>query len=65
MPLNFNLTALRLRRSGVFIVNFKHISHLFLQFLLLTLNRFVGIDSIRLKKYGGKFSLYYSSKIVK
>ena len=26
------------RRSGVFIVNFEHISHLFLVFLLLTLN---------------------------
>ena len=27
------------RRSGVFIVNFEHISHLVLLFLLLTLNR--------------------------
>ena len=27
------------RRSGVFIVNFKHISHFFLVFLLLTLNK--------------------------
>ena len=27
------------RRSGVFIVNFGHISHLFLVFLLLTLNK--------------------------
>ena len=26
------------RHSGVFVVNFKHISHLFLVFLLLTLN---------------------------
>ena len=26
------------RRSGVFIVNFEHISHLFLVFLLFTLN---------------------------
>ena len=26
------------RRSGVFIVNFEHISHFFLVFLLLTLN---------------------------
>ena len=26
------------RRSGVFIVNFEHISHLILVFLLLTLN---------------------------
>ena len=27
------------RRSGVFIINFKHISHLFLMFLQLTLNK--------------------------
>ena len=27
------------RRSGIFIVNFEHISHLVLMFLLLTLNR--------------------------
>ena len=27
------------RRSGVFIVNFENISHLFLVFLLLTLNK--------------------------
>ena len=27
------------RRSGVFIVNFEHISHLFLVFLLFTLNK--------------------------
>ena len=27
------------RRSGVFIVNFEHISHLFLVFLLLILNK--------------------------
>ena len=27
------------RRSGVFIVNFEHISHLFLMFLLLTLEK--------------------------
>ena len=26
-------------KKGVFIVNFKHISHLFLVFLLLTLNK--------------------------
>ena len=29
----------RWRRSGVFIVNFEHISHLFLVFILLTLNK--------------------------
>ena len=27
------------RGSGIFIVNFEHISHLFLEFLLLTLNK--------------------------
>ena len=27
------------RRSGVFVVNFEHISHLVLEFLLLTLSR--------------------------
>ena len=27
------------RRSGVFIVNFEHISHLFVAFLLLILNQ--------------------------
>ena len=30
------------RRSGVFIVNFEHISHLFLVFLLLTLSRLMS-----------------------
>ena len=29
----------QLRRSGIFIVNFEHISHLFLVFLLSTLNK--------------------------
>ena len=29
----------QLRRSGVFIVNFEHISHLVLVFLLLTLSK--------------------------
>ena len=28
-----------LRRSGAFVVNFKYISHFFLVFLLLTLNK--------------------------
>ena len=35
-----NIETLRhCRRSGVFIVNFEHISHLFLVFLLLNLNK--------------------------
>ena len=29
------------RRSGVFIINFEHISQLFLMFLLLTLNKYI------------------------
>ena len=29
------------RRSGVFIVNVEHISHLFLVFLSLTLNKYI------------------------
>ena len=29
------------RRSGVFIINFKHISNFFLVFLLLTLNMYL------------------------
>ena len=30
-------------RLGVFIVNFEHISHLFIVFLLLTLNKYILI----------------------
>ena len=33
------ITCSKLRRSGVFIVNFEHITHLVLVFLLLTLSR--------------------------
>ena len=36
---NLSVKASEWRRSGVFIVNFEHISHLFLVFLLLTLNK--------------------------
>ena len=35
---NKNTRTTSRRRSGVFIVNFEHISHLFLVFLLLTVN---------------------------
>ena len=35
------------RCTGVFIVNFKHISHLFLVFLLLTLNMSMFAESCR------------------
>ena len=39
------------RLSTVFVVNFEHVSHLFLLFLLLTLNRhmFTGFHSISLR----------------
>ena len=33
----------QLRRSGIFIVNFEHISHLVLGFLLLTLIRLMPV----------------------
>ena len=41
------------RRSGVFIVNFEHISHLFLVFLLLTLNKqmLAGILKISVNEF--------------
>ena len=44
------------RRSGVFIINFKYISHLVLVFLMLTLNRsfHIGYD---LQFYTGKASI--------
>ena len=34
------------RRSGVSIVNFEHISHLVLVFLLLTLNRLIPTERL-------------------
>ena len=34
-----NIYLFKRHRSGVFIVNFENISHLFLAFLLLTLNK--------------------------
>ena len=37
--LTIKTERLHLRRSNVFIVNFEHISHLFVEFLLFTLNR--------------------------
>ena len=38
------------RRSGIFIVNFKHISHLVLVFLLLTLNMYLPAGLLALTK---------------
>ena len=35
--------------SSVFIVNFKHISHLFLELLLLTLNKWMLVGKLRLR----------------
>ena len=39
------------RRSGVFIVNFEHISHLVLVSLLLTLSRQMPAGIIYIRKY--------------
>ena len=41
------------RHSGVFIVNFEHISHLFLMFLLLTLNKLMlpGLSHVSVVQY--------------
>ena len=39
------------RRSDVFIVNFEHISHLFLVSLLLTLSRQMPAGIIYIRKY--------------
>ena len=36
-----NTRTTSLSRSGVFIVNFEHISHLFLAFLLLILKKYI------------------------
>ena len=38
------------RRSGVFIVNFGHISHLFLKFLLLTVNMCLAVGYVLTKQ---------------
>ena len=38
------------RRSGIFIVNFEHISHLVLVFLLLTLSRYMSTGIANLLK---------------
>ena len=61
------------RRFGVFIVNFEHISHLFLGFLLLTLRRKLPIgylylnDSfarVYLKKWWNKKNGIYRLRII-
>ena len=38
------------RRSGAFIMNFEHISHLVLVFLLLTLSRYMPAESKKFRK---------------
>ena len=48
IPLLLNINILVARRSGVFIVNFDHVSHLALIFLLLTLN--MQLPANKLKK---------------
>ena len=46
----------RKRRSGIFIINFEHLSHFFLVFLLLALNKQMlagnAQDSSRARGYG-------------
>ena len=46
------------RRSGIFIVDFEHISHLVLEFLLLTLTRnYWDIDGALMHVHVGCFCL--------
>ena len=52
---NTNTRTCQWRRSGVFIANFEHISHLLLVFLLLTLSN--GYNSIT-HHYKSMFSSY-------
>ena len=46
-------------RSGIFIVNFEHISHLVLDFLLLTLNMLLPNGLILEVKFDGNPSLNF------
>ena len=59
------------RRSGVFIVNFDHISHLVLVFLLLTLNMqlpagylYLIVDVRRTKKHITVYILHHNSSFL-
>ena len=45
-------TTLITRHSGVFIINFEHISHLVLVFLLLTLSRKTLAELVQSKNHG-------------
>ena len=40
------LERIKWRRSGVFIVNFEHFSHHVLVILLLTLSRWISVESV-------------------
>ena len=44
-------TMCEMRRSGVFIVNFEHISQLFLVFLLLTLSWYMPPGKEKIRDY--------------
>ena len=44
-----NTRTMSLTRSGVFIVNFEHISPLFLIFLMLTLNKYMLVEILKVK----------------
>ena len=51
-------TTPKWRRSGVFIVNFQHISHLVLLFLLLTLNMKLPAGvTLSYQIFGGKITI--------
>ena len=47
-------------RSGVFIVNFEHISHLVLVFLLLTLSRFIPTGMKCVNSFQANFAFLYT-----
>ena len=49
------------RLSGIFIVNFEHTSHLFLEFTLLTLTRYMFFET-DLKAFSLNISTFFSEK---
>ena len=51
------------RRFGVSIVNFQHISHLFLMFLLLTLNKSMWAGNMLKRNAAATFSYFSYVKI--
>ena len=53
------------RRSGVFIVNFEHISHLVLVFLLLTLNMQLPAGKLSIIQFKFNHYLFYTPLLKK